>query len=70
MIVLKALTYHQKKKIEDLTSGSYLIRFVKDNNGSWIVSKNILNDLNFKNLKSEFEHLEEIEYNPIVENGF
>ena len=67
MIVLKAPTYYRKKKIQDLTSGSHLIRFITDANGNYIVGKQILNDSNFKHLKAEFEHLEEIEYFPIEE---
>jgi len=66
MIVLKAPTYYRKKKIEDLTSGAHLIRFIKDANENWIVGKQILNDPNFEHLKGEFEHLEEVEYSPII----
>lgn len=64
MKVLKAPTYYRKKKIEDLTSGSHLIRFTQDAKGGYIVGKQILNDPNFKHLKSEFAFLEEIEYQP------
>lgn len=68
MKVLKAPTYYLKKKIESLTKGNYLIKFTKDANDNWIVGKQILNDPKFEHIKSEFAHLEEIDYNPIVED--
>ena len=68
MRVLKAPTYYRKKKIEDSTKGAHLIRFIKDANENWIVDTQILKDPNFEHLKGEFEHLEEIEHNPIIEN--
>ena len=67
MIVLKAPTTYRKEKIEGLTIGSNLIRFVKDANNNWIVGKDILTDPNFTHLQSEFVSLEEIEYNPIIQ---
>ena len=65
MQVLKAPTYYRKKKIEDLTSGkNHQIKFITDKNGNYIVSQNILKDPAFNYLKSEFQYLELIEYQP------
>lgn len=67
MIVLKAPTAYRKNKIEGLTSGTNLIRFVKDADGNWIIGKEILKDPVFNHLQSEFLGLEEIEFKPVIQ---
>jgi len=68
MIVLKAPTTYIKNKIEGLTIAPNIIRFTKDANSNLIVGKEILNDPAFNHLQNEFAFLEEIEYNPIVQD--
>lgn len=64
MKVLKA-TAEQKKIIERQTTGINLIRFVLDQNGNYIVGRNVLNDPKFSHI-TELKNLQEIDYNPIM----
>lgn len=66
MKVYKAPTTYRKNKIEGLTKHPNKIEFIKDINGNWIISNEVINDPKFNHLKSEFEFLEPVEYSPIV----
>lgn len=69
MKVLKAPTVDVKNRIEGLTNGTHLIRFILDMNNNWVVGKQILNDSKFLHLHYDLQQLEEIDYNPIIEDG-
>ena len=41
--------------------------FVKDGSNRWIVGIEVLNDVNFEDIKEQLNELERIEYTPIIE---
>jgi len=67
MLVLKA-TREQANFIENNTGHPNKIKFIQNNDGFWIVGKEVLTDTAFEHLQSEFQQLEEIEYNPIIQD--
>lgn len=65
MKVLKA-TQEQYEALNGYQNKVSMIEFVKDANNNWIVSKNVLSDPNFEEIKSQLEALEEIDFSPII----
>ena len=68
MRVLKASDY-QKRKLQGEQREGFKINFVKDADGNWIIGKGILENPAFADLRSSLERLNEIEHNPIIEDG-
>lgn len=63
MTVLKA-TEQQKAILESFTNGQWVIRFVEDADGNWIIGKSILENSKYAQVRNELLALEEIDYNP------
>ena len=63
MKVLKA-TQQQKDSLESFTNGQWVIRFVEDAGGNWIIGKSILENSKYAQVRNELLALEEIDYNP------
>lgn len=63
--VLKA-TNEQYNSLNKYKKGNNELSFIKDNDDNWIVSKSVLSDPMFIEIRSELEQLEEILYNPII----
>ena len=66
MKVLKA-TQEQKESLESFTSGQWIIRFVEDADGNFIIGKSIFENAKYDQVRNELLALEEIPYNPKVE---
>lgn len=66
MTVLKA-TQQQKESLESFENGQWVIRFVQDADGNWIIGKSILENSKYSAVKNELSQLEEIPYNPKAE---
>ena len=66
MTVLKATT-EQKNSFEQFRNGNWAIKFIKDADGNWIIGKSILDNNKYESIKPQLEQLEEIPYNPVIE---
>ena len=66
MTVLKATT-EEKNSLEQFRNGNWAIKFIQDADGNWIIGQSILENNKYTDVKSELEALEEIPYNPVIE---
>ncbi len=66
MKVLKA-TQEQKESLESFTNGQWIIRFVEDADGNFIIGKSILKNPKYNQVRDELLALQEIPYNPETE---
>ena len=64
--VLKATT-EQKNTLEQFVNGNWAIKFIQDSNGNWVIGKSILVNSKYEAIKSQLKALEEIPYNPVIE---
>ncbi len=62
--VLKA-TESQYNELNGYTNGVSMIEFVKDKNGDWVISSDVLDDYAFNDIKVELMKLPKIAYEPI-----
>ena len=66
MTVLKA-TQEQKESLESFANGQWVIFFIEDADGNFIIGKSILENSKYNQVRNELLALEEIPYNPKVE---
>lgn len=67
MRVLKANT-EQYNLFNGYTNANSVLQFVEDNNGNWILGKSVLTDNAFIEIREQLKQLEEIDFNPKVED--
>lgn len=67
MKVLKA-TLKQKNSLEGFYLNGAFLQFIKDANNCYVVNVDVINDANFKEIKTELEQLPLIEYKPLIIN--
>lgn len=65
--VLRA-TEQQKNSLEQFRNGNWAIKFIQDANGNWIIGKSIIHNPKYADIKVQLEQLEEIPYNPVLED--
>jgi hypothetical protein len=63
MKVLKA-NESQYNLLNGYKNGNNILLFEKDNNENWIVGKEVLNDVNFLEIKPQLLELSEIDFVP------
>jgi hypothetical protein len=68
MKVLKA-TQQQYESLNGYQSGVHKLEFVKDADDNWIVGVNVKSSPVFSGIHDTLSELEEIEYNPIIEES-
>lgn len=66
MKVLKA-TEQKYNELNGYRNGNSVLQFVKDAGNNWIVGKQVLTDEAFLAIRPQLEQLEEIPYNPVIE---
>ena len=66
MTVLRA-TQEQYNALNGYTNRNSRLQFVKDADNNWIVGKSVLTDDAFLAIRPQLEQLEEIPYNPVIE---
>lgn len=66
MIVLHP-TLEQYNALNGYKNKTSELLFVKDGSDRWIVGLEVLNDVNFTEIKPQLEQLQKIEYTPYVE---
>jgi hypothetical protein len=63
MKVLKA-TENKKKLLEGTYKNGAILEFIKDLNNNFVVNTNVINDVNFDDIKTDLQQLEQIDFNP------
>lgn len=66
MQVLKA-TQEKYNALNGYTNRNSRLQFIKDASDNWIVGKSVLTDNAFLAIRPQLEQLEEIPYNPVIE---
>ena len=66
MTALKANT-QQYNALNGYAKRNSVLQFVKDAGDNWIVGKSVLTDDAFLAIRPQLEQLEEIPYNPVIE---
>ena len=66
MTALKANT-EQYNALNGYRNRNSVLQFVKDAGDNWIVGKSVLADNAFLDIRPQLEQLEEIAYNPVIE---
>lgn len=66
MLVLHPNT-EQYTALNGYKNQSSKLEFVKDGSNRWIVGLEVLDDVNFEQIKQQLEELERIEYTPYTE---
>lgn len=67
MMVLKA-NQEQFNELNGYTKNQSVLIFMKDKNSNFIVGEQVLNDINFREIKDKLLQLQVIDYSPITEN--
>lgn len=68
MMVLKA-TQEQFNELNGYANNQSILIFIKDKNFNFIVGEQVLNDVDFREIKDKLLQLEVIEYSPITEQS-
>jgi hypothetical protein len=66
MIVLRA-NNEQYKNLNGYRNDCSALEFVKDGNGEWIINLEVLKDPSFSEIHDQLNELEQIEYEPVLE---
>lgn len=67
MMVLKA-NQEQFNELNGYTKNQSVLIFMRDKNSNFIVGEQVLNDINFREIKDKLLQLQVIDYSPITEN--
>jgi hypothetical protein len=65
MAIVLLATQEIFERLNGYTNGVSMIEFVKDKNGDWVISSDVLEDYAFNDIKVELMKLPKIAYEPI-----
>jgi hypothetical protein len=65
MAIVLLATQEIFERLNGYTNGVSMIEFVKDKNGDWVISSDVLEDYAFNDIKLELMKLPKIAYEPI-----
>jgi hypothetical protein len=65
MAIVLLATQEIFERLNGYTNGVSMIEFVKDKNGCWVISSDVLEDYAFNDIKLELMKLPKIAYEPI-----
>jgi hypothetical protein len=65
MAIVLLATQEIFERLNGYTNGVSMIEFVKDKNGCWVISSDVLEDYAFNDIKVELMKLPKIAYEPI-----